>query len=300
MGNEKNELSNQRCAPGTKYEAGHCARLIILVELAKAYNSEHPDDIIELSELHEIANPNKYKQMLVNSLGKKIKERYGCDNHKCWTKQKFVARMEQNAREELEKYTHRPDSPQGRFTWLNTFNIEDSMAQYEKKYDGFKFLGAVPMDFSILDGLQVNQINYLDKAKSGESKLGIIFNLDEHYKSGSHWVALYTDLEKGQVYYFDSYGIRPEKRVRQLMRQFINTIIQLGKRTEDIEVKYNKIRHQRENSECGVYSMNFIIRMARGDNFNELCNKIIPDRKINKCRMVYFDNWTKNIKAMEY
>ena len=48
---------------------------------------------------------------------------------------------------------------------------------------------------------------------------GFVFNLDEHWKSGSHWVALYSDLSKGQIYFFDSYGKRPEKRIRSLVKR---------------------------------------------------------------------------------
>ena len=29
--------------------------------------------------------------------------------------------------------------------------------------------------------------------------------------------------------------------------------------------------------------------MARGDDFDKLCNNIISDEKMNKCRLVYFD-----------
>ena len=35
---------------------------------------------------------------------------------------------------------------------------------------------------------------------------------------GSHWVALFCDLDKNQIY-FDSYGIRPEKRIRNLVKR---------------------------------------------------------------------------------
>jgi hypothetical protein len=55
----------------------------------------------------------------------------------------------------------------------------------------------------------------------GKNKVGIIFNLDEHWKPGSHWVAMYGDLKKGEAYYFDSYGISPEPRVRKLMRRVV-------------------------------------------------------------------------------
>ena len=69
------------------------------------------------------------------------------------------------------------------------------MEQYEKKYNDFKFFGAVPIDFDELPFLGIKDINFDELYNSGK-KLGFVFNLDEHWQSGSHWVALYSDLEK--------------------------------------------------------------------------------------------------------
>ena len=54
-------------------------------------------------------------------------------------------------------------------------------------------------------------------------------------------------------------------------------------------MKYNKQKHQRGGSECGVYSMNFILRLLRGDTFDKISSKEIKDNKMNKCRKVYFN-----------
>ena len=40
---------------------------------------------------------------------------------------------------------------------------------------------------------------------SGLRKLGIVINFDPHYKGGSHWVGMYMDINKGGIYFFDSY-----------------------------------------------------------------------------------------------
>ena len=60
---------------------------------------------------------------------------------------------------------------------------------------------------------------YLNEPKE-EDDLWDKFNFDEHWKSGSHWVGMYVNLIKNEIYYFDSYGKRPEKRIRK----FINRI----------------------------------------------------------------------------
>ena len=285
--------SDTMCAPGLVYEAGSCARIVVLIELAKAYNiSVREQDQIKLSSNMELLNPQKYKTYLVHELGKRIGDK--CKTQKCWSKQEFIRHMDDKAREEFMRHTIRPDSPQGKFEWLSTFNINDAMEQYEKKYDGFKFFGAVPMDFADLSQLEVSNIDYDRLQQEGITKIGTIFNLDEHDKSGSHWVGMFTDFKKGHILYFDSFGTKPEKRVRSLMREQARFMNSKGMDINSIVVDYNKIQHQRENSECGVYSMNFLIRMARGDDFQKLCKNVVSDKKINKCRLVYFDKYVHN------
>jgi hypothetical protein len=55
-------------------------------------------------------------------------------------------------------------------------------------------------------------------------------------------------------------------------------------------IKYNKVQQQYKNSECGVYSVNFIIRLLEGESFDNICNNIIKDDKMNKNRKIYFRN----------
>lgn len=159
------------------------------------------------------------------------------------------------------------------------------MEQNEDKYPNFKFLGAVPIDFDDLPYYGIKNLKFGEMAKKGKSKLGIIFNTDRHDQPGQHWIAMYADLVKGQCYYFDSYGIAPEKEVRALMNRISKYIKSTGK---EADVNYNKMQHQRKGSECGVYSIAFISRLLRGDNFKVFQEKRISDEEINECRKVYF------------
>lgn len=282
--------NDKRCAPGTSFESGSCIQINILVEMAKAYNLNAGESKIKLYNNMEVLNPKKYKKYLLAQFNKRLGDK--CTTQKCWSEQSFISNMKKMAKDELEKYTFRPDGPDGRFEWLNTININEVMEQYEVKHKDFKFLGAVPIDFDSFARFGIKNLNYSELVKNGKSKLGIIFNLDEHDQPGSHWVSMYADLLKGKVYYFDSYGTRPEKRIRTFMRRLAN-FSQTGLGIKELDVDYNKIRHQYENSECGVYSINFITRLLRGDKFNEICGSKIPDKKINKCRNIYFGNTKK-------
>jgi len=62
----------------------------------------------------------------------------------------------------------------------------------------------------------------------------------------------------------------------------------LSDKLNEFDVKYNNIQHQQKDSECGVYSMNFIIRAAKGEPFDSITKNITLDDEINECRKVYF------------
>lgn len=272
-----------RCAPSRQFENGSCIPLYLLVEMAKAYNDFYSGDSqkkpIKLSSNLELLKPDKYKQYLVKEFKNRLSD--VCENQQCWLKQEFVSRL----KKELKFNIFRPKGPQGAFTWLNTSNIERVMSQYHEKYKNFMFMGAVPIDFDDLPIYNIKNLNYDQLISDEKHKLGFIFNLDEHYKSGSHWVSLYTDLKKGQIYFFDSYGIQPENRIAILMRRIADYLKTKGiKPTLD----YNKLRHQYKSSNCGDYSMAFILRMARGDPFEDINNNRVSDESIAKCRKYYF------------
>ncbi len=273
------------CAPGKQFDNGSCYTLQSLIYIANAYNKENPNNQIKLNATYETLIPKKYKRYLVKQLKKKLQNK--CTSQKCWSEQSFMRNISKINKEEIDKFTFRPDGPEGKFEWLNTLHIDDVMSQYEQRYPDFKFLGAVPMDFDDLESLGIANLDFKGLYANGIRRLGIIFNLDEHWKSGSHWVAGFTDLNKGQVRYFDSYGIRPEPRVRKFMKRCVD-FCQMGLGMKNATADYNRIRHQYKNSECGVYSINFITRLLKGHTFEEICDSKVPDDKINKCRKKYF------------
>ena len=75
----------------------------------------------------------------------------------------------------------------------------------------------------------------------------IIVNLDEHYKPGSHWVAI--KLEKFKpAYYFDSFGNYPPNEIICFMERNAKTWI------------HNDKKYQSETSSfCGYYCVLFLI-----------------------------------------
>ena len=62
----------------------------------------------------------------------------------------------------------------------------------------------------------------------------------------------------------------------------------LNNKLSEFDIRYNNIQHQKGDSECGVYSMNFIIRLAKGESFDDIIKNITNDNEMNQCRKVYF------------
>ena len=247
-----------------------------------------------------------------------------CKTEICWMKQDFI-KDSPLARELLKNF--KPMMPKKWDTnpveWLNTIDIRDVMNQYEIKYPEFEFVGPVPMDFDTKLGFGQCVVDELCKVKlnnlmaKGDTKLGVIFNLDKHTQSGSHWVAMYCDVgssgsgsgssssgssgsgsssgssgsssgSSGFIGYWDSYGMKPSPEVVVLMNRLKKQGEDLGKH---IEIKINKTRHQYKNSECGVYCIYFITSLLDGKNFEEVVNNIISDDDMNFKRKDFYNKY---------
>ena len=110
--------------------------------------------------------------------------------------------------------------------------------------------------------------------------------MDKHNESGSHWIALYCDIKKSQINYFDSYGIHPEYEIKVLINKLHE---QLTKHNNSCIIEINEKRHQYKGSECGVYCLYFLITMiTKNIEFDDFCGKHMPDDIIFKYRKQYF------------
>lgn len=55
-----------------------------------------------------------------------------------------------------------------------------------------------------------------------------------------------------------------------------------------MDIKFNVTRHQFKDSECGIYAINFILRLLDGNRFDEISLNPIPDGNMNSFRTKYF------------
>jgi hypothetical protein len=176
--------------------------------------------------------------------------------------------------------------------WLDSQNIEDVMKQYEEAYPDFEFMGPYPIDFAAPDPYkkdgnclisEICNLRVQASLAAGKKKIGIIYNLDPHFKSGSHWVAAYIDIPGHKCYYFDSYGLAPPKQIATFMKW-------LTTQDPKMKLQYNARRFQFKNTECGVYSIYFILRMMKGDQFRSFTRQSPRDHKMIELRDELFSS----------
>ena len=97
---------------------------------------------------------------------------------------------------------------------------------------------------------------------------------------------MYADFDKlNEIYYFDSYGLKEPTEVTKLMNRLKEHSENMGNKTN---IHVNNIRHQFKNSECGVYSINFILKLLEGNKFEDLKHNLIKDDEMEQNRHKLF------------
>jgi hypothetical protein len=117
--------------------------------------------------------------------------------------------------------------------------------------------------------------------KKGYRRAGIVFNTDVSSGSGEHWIAAFCDfrdeLTHPQMTYFDSYAQEPEKEIVALMERWKTQL-------PTMELRYNAVRHQYKNAQCGMYCIYFL----HCSLFNIPMEKQIPDDVMAMMRSMFF------------
>ena len=206
----------KRCAPSKKYSEGSCFTFDNLKDIAKQINNKFTSVNINL---------NQTKKELLKDLTKNLKNKYDCDDQLCWLNLDIV--QDTNDSDIIEN-TFRPEGPDRGNEWLDSNNINNVLKQHEKIYSNFKSFGSVPIDFKTCEYYidhDINRFSFNDLLNENKTKFGVIINLDYCKGKGTHWVALYSDLIEGFIYYFDSYGTKPDN----LIQEYINKIQSFNK-----------------------------------------------------------------------
>jgi len=255
-----------------------------LHKLQTMWNARHPDRPIKSTESKIIWD--QLKTYYANI----------CNKESCWVRQ-----MTKNTKMEDELLdAFAPESPKewkkNPNEWLSSIDILEVMNQYEKKYKCFEFLGPSPIDYDThqLYGQcvwdELCHFKLAEQIKNGKTKIGIIFNLDPHYKGGSHWVSLFINIKKATIFFFDSAGETIPKQIKKL----VDSVVKQGVELETpIHFKFDEnhpIEHQYKNTECGIYSIFFIVHMLEDKITGHYLKKhILKDEYMQNFRKIYYN-----------
>lgn len=235
-------------------------------------------------------------KLLSQLVSKNMRKISNCKSEYCWiTVQDIVNKLKSDEIDEF-KENFKPLMPESWGSepnkWLNTNDIDNVMQQYEKYDDEFEYLGAHPIDAQNCSvSEEVCKINIKNLMNNNKYKIGIIFNTDYSTGPGEHWVSFYVDLKgrnrkkKPSMYFFDSVADKPQKEIFDLVERLKSQ----GKRNGlNLDFFYNDIQHQKKNTECGVYSLYFLINMLHNVNFKKFVNKIKNDEFMEKFRKIFY------------
>ncbi len=283
--NNNNTKIAAHCSPASEKsnENYTCFSKNSLVQIAKTYNNTNTNSKIKTNTSKELLHKN-IKEKLYNICN---------DNEVCWISQN---------NKHLEKKTFRPSKPcswyDNELTWLNTKNIEDVVQQYQDAHPDFNFVGVFPIDFNEKSPMgqcisqEICNLNIERIYKSNVKKLGFIFNLDKHDEKGSHWVALYVCFDPDNVnygaFFYDSAisGFPPE--IHKFMTYISDIVNKISKHPKKFIIHKNNKKHQYKNTECGMFSMYFIIQCLQGIKAFDVANANTNDESVMQFRNIYY------------
>jgi len=285
----RKSFNKKHCSPKKSKNTLSCIDHDILLKIANIFNNFYNANI-NLNDKNQL-----YKQIV-----SKISSMSDCKFESCWiTLNEIIKHL---SPEELNRFKNnfRPQMPnswiKNKNEWASTSDIEKVLKQYEECYPDFKCYGALPMDFDLKLGNRcvsgnLCNIDIKEHMDNGVKKIGSVFNLDDHDESGSHWVSIYIELspccrKNPSIYYFDSLADKPTKEIKDL----VDTVSEQYKSltNKNMEFLYNDIQHQKNNTECGIYSLHFITSMLEGGEFEDYIKNIKRDDYMEKYRSFYY------------
>jgi hypothetical protein len=274
-----------------------------IITLKSAFNTHNPTKKIAANDPKEIWR----------HLQQKIPE---CDRESCWL-QKIPNKYLQD---KLKKELFSPVKPKEWNTkpnaWLSNFDIDAVIQQYEEANSDFLFLGPTPIDFDKRKNgkcvwEELCRLNLVKEYRRGKRKFGVIFNLDTSDGPGTHWVSMFMDIKDPTpfLFYFNSTKEKMPDEVKTLMKRLEQQYYAIKSlKGRKLRIMENTVmEHQKSNTECGMYSLFFIITCLTRhadpndsdespklsvDDLQELFagKTRVPDKFVEKYRGIYFND----------
>lgn len=312
----KKTKNYELCSPTSKYTQSSCISYANLKELAQIYNKVNPDKKIKISNSkadlvrdlgkafstdsqRKWLNRPQFKQLVQKTDVEDEIKPYGSKYKNNWLSNFDIDKV-------MEQYAQKYDY----FVYLLTAPIDFAEPKVKVMYD----------NIADTDFYQLYQQGYRCVAN--------VFNLDKHNQGGSHWVSIFVDMRDPEdvkryhpenykkyftdarhnynnlsVEYFDSVGADadykglPPPEIENFLKKIQNDYLtriatkkqqQYGGTAPKLDFRYNTVKHQQKNTECGVYSLNFIIERLQGIPYSVATGKRKSDEYIREFRRQYF------------
>jgi len=262
------------CSPavaGKTIREDTCMTNDVIKKIKSEYNHTHRN------------NPIKAKTPKV--IWEQLRDRLtNCSQEECWLQQI----KDPILRGKIKEYIFAPKYPKewkyNPNEWLSNYDIFNVLTQWEDTYPEFEFIGPTFIDFdapmnrtgreqsdSCVER-ELCKFSLEEQIRGGRKKVAIVFNLDKHTQSGSHWVSLWVDIEDKFIFYFDSAGNKIPAEITRLVERIQKQGLELGTDKSSLmrPIKFRfyenyPMTHQYGNTECGMYSLFFIITMLTGN-----------------------------------
>jgi hypothetical protein len=285
--NKNVKLEKLNCSPKPKGEINNfsCYTNKSLYKLRDLWNARHPDVKITSNSPKEIHRIISEKLSGI------------CNKESCWIKQKGEFGPVESDMADSFAPESPPEWKKNPNEWLSSVDIINVMKQYEKAYKCFDFIGPSPIDFDtrklygecVWDELCNFSIE--QQIKEGKTKIGIIFNTDPHNKPGQHWISMFINIKNKKIFFFDSTGDKPSPQIMALVKRIEDQGLSLNPKINFVFDSNEGIEHQYGNTECGIYSLFFIVHMLE-DKMTEhyLKTHILKDEYMQNFRKVYFND----------
>ncbi len=177
----------------------------------------------------------------------------------------------------VTKFALKPRATKGATEWLSTTEIDAVLNQYMHFFPLFAYLGCVPSDHFDLHPEDLDTIqSKMERAVTG----GLVFNLDTTGGQGYHWIAVFIDRRcpiHSTIEYFDPTGNVPTGGIKRFLKDDL---------FENYNLIVNKTVHQRGDTECGLYSIYYILQRLKGVTPREINSSPIADDS-----MIEFRSW---------
>lgn len=252
------------CAPSKTKKDFTCYTKTDLKVMKRKYNRTHKQKI----------KAKKPKEIWMDLL-----KRLDCAKESCIAKQ-LGEPLERFSPKQPEKWKYNKNE------WLSSDEITNILEQYEKTYPDFLYIGPSPSDFYFLENGRCvwEELCRFNVHTLKKNKVGIVFNLDEHSGGGTHWVAIFMDIKKKKMYYFDSTG----EEIHPNIYKFYEKV--KGQDPAYKLIQNAPVEHQFGNTECGMYVLFFIIIMLHTNNYSLFKRKeTFSDKGMERLRDVFFN-----------